>query len=51
MPPAEPIPQHQLTAFSAERDRVFASFAPPPVPSVPAVRQADDVAKNNGGVQ
>jgi murein DD-endopeptidase MepM/ murein hydrolase activator NlpD len=34
MPPAEPIPQPQMTAFSAERDRVFSSFAPLPSPAV-----------------
>src|SRR5262245_37786630 len=48
MPPAEPIAQPQMTAFSAERDRVFASFAPPPVP---AVAKAERVANPNAPVK
>lgn len=33
MPPAEPIPDAQMPAFSTERDRVFAAFAAPPAPA------------------
>jgi len=34
MPPAEPIPDEQMSAFSTERDRVFASLATAPEPAV-----------------
>jgi murein DD-endopeptidase MepM/ murein hydrolase activator NlpD len=34
MPPADPIPEGQMPAFAAARDRVFASFAPLRSPDV-----------------
>ncbi|OLC80043.1 MAG: hypothetical protein AUH72_12935 [Acidobacteria bacterium 13_1_40CM_4_65_8] len=45
MPPAEPIPSAHMLAFSAERDRVLASF------STPAVTHAARVANPNAPVQ
>jgi murein DD-endopeptidase MepM/ murein hydrolase activator NlpD len=48
MPPAEPIPQGQLAAFLAERDRAFASFAPP---QLSAVGNAERVSNPNAPVK
>jgi murein DD-endopeptidase MepM/ murein hydrolase activator NlpD len=45
MPPAEPIPDTQMAAFFAERDRMLAQLA------TPAVATAARVAKGNGRVQ
>ena len=45
MPPAEPIPEAQMVAFSAARDRMLAQLA------TPAVANAARVAKSNGRVQ
>ena len=45
MPPAEPIPETQMVAFEAARDRVFAQLA------APAVTNAARVAKENAPVK
>ena len=45
MPPAEPIPESQMIAFTAERDRVLAQL------STPAVANAARVAKGNAPVK
>src|SRR5262245_12713681 len=45
MPPPEPIPEAQITAFSAERDRLLAQL------STPAVANAADVSKENAPVK
>jgi len=45
MPPAEPIPETQMVAFEAARDRVFTQLA------APAVTNAARVAKENAPVK